>query len=59
MDFIPVNIPVVILYYNFSKYYLWRKLGKVSKGPLSIIFHHCVRIYYYLDKILMKIIHGI
>lgn len=45
-----VNIMVLLLYYTFTKYYNWGKLGKVYTESLCIISHKCMLFCNYFNN---------
>lgn len=55
LDYISVNILILILYYNFAKCYHWRKLGKENMRSIFFFPDNCMRIYNFLKiNILIK-----
>ena len=42
LDCISVSVVVVTLYYCFTRYYHWGRLGKGYTGPLHPISHNCI-----------------
>lgn len=59
LDYINVNILVVIFYYGFVMYFHVGKLGKGSMGDLCITCYNFLWIYNYLKiKRLVKILKG-
>ena len=38
MDLANINLPVLILYYSYVRYYQWGNLGEGYTGPLYTLF---------------------
>lgn len=41
MDYISINVLVVILYYRFVMCYRWGQLGKGYMGSLCVLSYNC------------------